>query len=135
MNSMTRDASVRGHQLSPGTRRRVLSYAGAYKGYIAAFLGLTVLDSLLVVASPLLLQRLVDDGVIPGNSVLVIQLAVLVALIALADAALTLVERWFSSRIGEGLIYDLRTEVFGHVLRQPMAPSSPGRRPVPSSPG
>lgn len=121
MHSMTRDASVRSHQLAPGTRRRVLAYAGAYKRYIAAFLGLTVLDSLLVVASPLLLQRLVDDGVIPGDSAVVIQLAVLVALIALADAALTLVERWFSSRIGEGLIYDLRTEVFSHVLRQPIA--------------
>lgn len=121
MNSMTRDASVRSHQLAPGTRRRVMSYAAAYKGYIAIFLGLTVLDSLLVVASPLLLQRLVDDGVIPGDAGLVVQLAILVALLALADAALTLVERWFSSRIGEGLIYDLRTEVFSHVLRQPIA--------------
>ena len=121
MNSMTRDSSVRDHRLAPGTRRRVLSYAAAYKGLIAVFLGLTVIDSLLVVASPLLLQRLIDDGVIPGNAGLVIQLAVLVALIALADATLTLVERWFSSRIGEGLIYDLRTQVFGHVLRQPIA--------------
>ena len=134
MHSMTRDASVRSHQLAPGTRRRVLAYAGAYKRYIAAFLGLTVLDSLLVVASPLLLQRLVDDGVIPGDSAVVIQLAVLVALIALADAALTLVERWFSSRIGEGLIYDLRTEVFSHVLRQPIAFFTRARR-GPWSPG
>ncbi|MFT3831840.1 MAG: ABC transporter ATP-binding protein [Micropruina sp.] len=121
MNSMTRDASVRDHRLAPGTRRRVPSYAGAYRRLIAMFLGLTVVDSLLVVASPLILQRLVDDGVIPGNAGLVIQLAVVVAVLALADAALTLVERWYSSRIGEGLIFDLRTQVFGHVLRQPIA--------------
>ena len=121
MNSMTRDASVREHQLAPGTRRRVLSYAAAYKPQIAIFLALTVVDSLLVVASPLILQRLVDGGVIPRNAALVIQLSVLVALIAVADAVLTLVERWFSSRIGEGLIFDLRTEVFSHVLRQPIA--------------
>lgn len=121
MSSMTRDASVRDHQLTPGTRRRVLSYAASYKSLIAVFLALTVVDSLLVVASPLLLQRLIDDGVIPGNAQVVITLAVLVGIISVADAALTLAERWFSSRIGEGLIYDLRTEVFGHVLRQPIA--------------
>ena len=118
---MTRDASVREHQLAPGTRRRVLSYAAAYRTQIVIFLALTVVDSLLVVASPLILQRLIDGGVIPGDAALVIRLAVLVAVIAIADAALTLVERWFSSRIGEGLIYDLRTQVFSHVLRQPIA--------------
>lgn len=121
MNSMTQDASVREHRLAPGTRRRVLSYAAASKRLIAAFLALTVIDSVLVVASPLILQRLIDDGVIPGDVGLVIGLAALVAVLALADAALTLVERWFSARIGEGLIFNLRTEVFSHVLRQPIA--------------
>ncbi|HVK45208.1 MAG TPA: ABC transporter transmembrane domain-containing protein, partial [Micropruina sp.] len=121
ISSLTRDASVRDHQLMPGTRRRVFGYAAAYKTLIIVFLVLTVIDSLLVVASPLILQRLIDDGVIPGNAQLVISLAALVAVIAVADAALSLAERWLSSRIGEGLIYDLRTEVFGHVLRQPIA--------------
>ncbi|WP_048556144.1 ABC transporter ATP-binding protein [Nostocoides japonicum] len=121
MSSMTRDSSVRDHHLAPGTRRRVMSYAAAYKGPIAVFLALTVVDSVLVVASPLILQHLVDDGVIPQDAGVVVRLAMLVAVIALADAGLTLVERWFSARIGEGLIYDLRTEVFSHVLRQPIA--------------
>ncbi len=98
-----------------------MSYAAAYKGPIAVFLALTVVDSVLVVASPLILQHLVDDGVIPQDAGVVVRLAMLVAVIALADAGLTLVERWFSARIGEGLIYDLRTEVFSHVLRQPIA--------------
>lgn len=121
MNSLTQDKSIRDHRLTPGTGRRVLAYAGAYKKQIAIFLALTVVDSLLVVASPLLLQRLIDNGVIPGNAQLVIGLAIIVAALAVADAGLTLVERWFSARIGEGLIYDLRTEVFSHVLRQPIA--------------
>ena len=121
MSSLTRDSSVREHELAPGTRRRVLSYAAAYRKQIVIFLALTMVDSLLVVASPLILQRLIDDGVVPGDAGLVIRLAVLVAVIAIADAALTLVERWYSSRIGEGLIYDLRTQVFSHVLRQPIA--------------
>ena len=121
MHSMTRDASVKEQRLAPGTSRRVLTYARPYRRIIAVFLALTTVDALLVVASPLILQRLIDDGVIPKDPGVVLRLAVLVAVIALLDAALGLVERWLSSRIGEGLIYDLRSEVFGHVLRQPIA--------------
>ena len=66
-------------------------------------------------------SRLVDDGIYPKDSGVVVRLSLLVAAIAVVSAALTLVERWFSARIGEGLIYDLRTQVFAHVLRQPVA--------------
>ncbi len=121
MHSLTKDSSVKGRQLAPGTRRRVLEYARPYRRPIAWFLGLVVIDSMLVVATPLLLKSLVDDGVIPRDSGVVVRLSVIVAVLAVVDGALTLVQRWFSSRIGEGLIYDLRTEVFGHVLRQPVA--------------
>ncbi|NHA69077.1 ABC transporter ATP-binding protein [Phycicoccus flavus] len=121
MNSLTKDGSVKERQLAPGTRRRVLGYAAPYRRQIVWFLVLVVLDSMLVVATPLLLKAIIDDGIIPGDSRLVAQLAVVVAVLAVLDGALTLVERWFSARIGEGLIYDLRREVFGHVLRQPVA--------------
>jgi ATP-binding cassette subfamily B protein len=121
LHSLTRDASVKDRRLTPGTTRRVLGYARPYRRQIAWFLVLVVLDSTLVVATPLLLKRLVDDGIIPGDSSVVVRLAILVAVIAVVSGVLTLVERWFSARIGEGLIYDLRTEVFGHVLRQPVA--------------
>jgi ATP-binding cassette subfamily B protein len=80
-----------------------------------------VIDALLVVASPLILQRLIDDGVNAGDRQLVVVLALLVAGIAVVDAALSLFLRWYSSRIGEGLIYDLRSQVFGHVLTMPVA--------------
>lgn len=121
MRSMSRDSSVTEQHLAPGTRRRVLSYAGPYRRMIAWFLAVVVLDSVLVITVPLLLKSLVDDGVIPQDSSVVVRLSVVVAVIALADAALTVVQRWFSARIGEGLINDLRTEVFAHVLRQPIA--------------
>lgn len=121
MRSMSRDSSVTEQHLAPGTRRRVLSYAGPYRRMIAWFLAVVVLDSVLVITVPLLLKSLVDDGVIPQDSGVVVRLSVVVAVIALADAALTVVQRWFSARIGEGLINDLRTEVFAHVLRQPIA--------------
>ena len=121
MRSLTRDASVKDTQLAPGTTRRVLGYAAAYKARIAAFLVLVGLDAALVVASPLLLARIVDDGVIGRDRGIVVGLALLVALLAVVDAGATVLQRLWSSRIGEGLIYDLRTEVFSHVLRQPVA--------------
>ena len=121
LHSLSRDSSVKERRLAPGTTRRVMGYARPYKEQIAWFLGIVVIESVLVVATPLLLKSLVDDGINPKDSAVVVRLALLVALIAILGAGLTLVERWFSARIGEGLIYDLRTEVFSHVLRQPVA--------------
>jgi ATP-binding cassette, subfamily B, bacterial len=121
LHSLSRDSSVKERRLAPGTTRRVMGYATPYKVQIGWFLGIVVIESVLVVASPLILKSLVDDGIYPKDSAVVIRLSLLVALIAVVGAGLTLVERWFSARIGEGLIYDLRTQVFSHVLRQPVA--------------
>ncbi|MBR7742245.1 ABC transporter ATP-binding protein [Phycicoccus sp. BSK3Z-2] len=121
MHSLTKDSSVKGQQLAPGTRRRVLEYARPYARQIVVFLALVVVSSALVVAVPLLLKAIVDDGISQDDRGLVVRLSLLVAGLALVTAALTLVQRWYSSRIGEGLIYDLRRQVFGHVLRQPVA--------------
>lgn len=121
MHSLTRDARVRGHRLAPGTTGRVLSYARPYWRRFVLFLLLVVIDALLVVAIPLLLKSLIDDGVLVRDSAHVVRVSLLVAAIALVDTVVLLVQRWVSARIGEGLIYDLRTQVFGHVLRQPIA--------------
>ncbi len=121
MRSLTKDASVADRRLNRDTARRVLAYARPYTGRIVVFLVIVVLGAVLVVATPLLLKRIVDEGVIPRRPDVVVQLALVVAALALADTVLTVVQRLYSSRIGEGLIYDLRTEVFGHVQRQPIA--------------
>ncbi|MEO6999886.1 MAG: ABC transporter ATP-binding protein [Terracoccus sp.] len=121
MRSMSRDANVTDAPLAPGLRRRIFTYAGPYRRAIISFLIVTVFDSALVVAIPLLLKEIVDRGVIPKDSTVVVKLAFLVAAIALADALMTVISRWYSSKIGEGLISDLRNQVFGHVLRQPIA--------------
>jgi len=120
-SSFRKDASVVAHRLKPGTTRRVAGYARPYLRQIIAFLGLTVVSSLLVVATPLLLQRIIDDGVADRDTRLVVILASLVAVVAVVEAALNLLERWYSSRIGEGLIYALRTDVFDHVQQQSIA--------------
>ncbi|MEO6789616.1 MAG: ABC transporter ATP-binding protein [Ornithinibacter sp.] len=121
MHSLSKDASVANRRLAPGTTRRVVGYAAPFRKQIAVFLGLVMVDAVLIVATPLLLKSLIDDGIVPKDSGVVVRISLLVAGLALVGGALTLVQRWFSARIGEGLIYDLRTEVFGHVLRQPIA--------------
>ncbi len=119
--SMTADQSVRDQTLRPGTIKRIIGYATPYKGWLIAYLITVVIDALLVVATPLLIKRLIDDGVVPGNPSLVTYLALSVAGIAILDALFNMIGRWYSARIGEGLIFDLRTEVFSHVQRQSIA--------------
>ena len=108
-------------RVDPGTVRRVLGFAGPHRATIAAFLLVTVIDAGLVVVNPLLVQRLIDDGIAKGNSGLVTVLALIMVGVALLGALLSVAGGYFSSRIGEGLIFDLRNRVFGHVQRQSLA--------------
>jgi len=119
--SMTADPSVKQQKLKAGTVKRIFTFAKPYRLSIWIFLFTVVIDAALIVATPLLLRRLIDEGVIPKDGALVTRLAVFVGLLAIADAAMSMLGRYFSSRIGEGLIYDLRSLVFGHVQRQSIA--------------
>ena len=119
--SMTADPSVKEQKLKPGTVKRIFSFARPYRTNIIIYLATVVVDAALVVATPLLLKRLIDDGVIPKDASVVTNLAILVGLIAIADAGFNMLGRYFSSRIGEGLIYDLRSLVFSHVQKQSIA--------------
>ncbi len=122
MHQFAREDPIKGREgLTPGTTRRILAFARPYTRQVYLFLVLVVIDALLVVAGPLLFKKIVDDGILKGNAGLVTMLALIVAMLAVGEAALTLAQRWYSSRIGEGLIYDLRTQVFGHVQRMPLA--------------
>lgn len=119
--SMTRDRSVAGQRVSRGTVRRILGYARPYRAIIAMFIGTLVVTSLLSVAQPLLFKRIVDDGISVGNASLVTWTALAIAGLAIADAAFGIVSRWYSARIGEGLIFDLRSQVYDHVQHQSIA--------------
>jgi ATP-binding cassette, subfamily B, bacterial len=121
MRSFTRDKSVTQQRLSRGLVRRIAGYARPYRLDLVIFLTLTALSSVIAVAVPLLLQRVIDDGILPKDMAVVLGVAGAVAALALVGAVLSLATRWFSARIGEGLIYDLRTEVYEHVQRQPLA--------------
>jgi ATP-binding cassette subfamily B protein len=121
MRSMTADPSLKSQKLKSGTLKRIFTYAKPYKKYITLFLVTVVIDAVLIVSTPLLLRRLIDQGVIPKNGALVTELALIVAGLAVLDAIFNIVGRWFSARIGEGLIYDLRSQLFTHVQRQSVA--------------
>jgi ATP-binding cassette subfamily B protein len=119
--SLTADQSVKNQKLKPGTLKRIASFAIPYKVLLTFFLVTVVIDAFLIIATPLLLRRLIDEGVIPKNTELVTNLAIAVGVIAVADAIFSMAGRWFSSRIGEGLIYDLRKQIFEHVQKQSIA--------------
>jgi ATP-binding cassette, subfamily B, bacterial len=115
------DPSVTKQKLKPGTVKRIAAYAKPYRWLLAAFLLATSVDAVITVVNPLVLRDLIDRGIVPKNDAVVITLAAVVAGVALFDALLGFAIRWFSARIGEGLIYDLRTQVFSHVQKQPIA--------------
>lgn len=115
------DRSAVATRLDRGTLRRVVRFAGPHRRLITVFLLLTVVDAGLVVVTPLLVQRIVDDGILQGDTLLVTYLALAMAVTAVLSALLSVATGYLSSRIGEGLIFDLRTRVFGHVQRQSLA--------------
>ena len=119
--SLTRDSTVKQSKISKGLVRRILGYARPYRALVIMFLITMVLASLLSVAQPLLFRRIVDNGISVGDAKVVTVTALIIALLAILDAGLGLVGRYFSSRIGEGLIYDLRSQVYTHVQEQSVA--------------
>jgi ATP-binding cassette, subfamily B, bacterial len=120
MRSFSRDSSVTRQRLKPGTVRRVASYARPYRGDLIVFMIATALDAVVTVAVPLLLGLSVNK-IEAKDTTAVLTIAGVVAGLALFDAILSIGQRWYSARVGEGLIYDLRTEVFRHVQQQPIA--------------
>ncbi len=121
MRSMTADPSVKSQKLKAGTLRRIFAYSKPYKSHISFFMVTVVIDAILIVSTPLMLRKLIDDGVIPGDGALVTKLALIVGGLAVLDAVVNIVGRWFSARVGEGLIYNLRSQLFSHVQQQSVA--------------
>jgi ATP-binding cassette subfamily B protein len=123
---MRQDSSVTQHKLPKGIVKRILGFARPYAGMLALFLVLIVVDALVGVVNPLIARSMINHltrGLAGGNGVktAVIVLAAAMGGLAVFDAGLGLWERWISSRVGEGLIFDMRNRVFNHVQRMPIA--------------
>jgi ATP-binding cassette subfamily B protein len=108
-------------RLSKGLVRRVFGLARPYRARIILFLSLTVVGSLLGVLPPLLYREIVDSAIPKKSFSLLAGLAVGLLAIHVTGAILQVVSRWYSARVGEGVIYDLRVSLFDHVQRMPLA--------------
>ena len=121
MRSLRTDRSVVDQKLTRRTLRRVFGFAKPHSRLLIAFVALVVVDAALVVVNPLLVKALLDNGIVKGDAGLVTWLALTMAGVAVFDAGLGVASGYLSSRIGENLIFDLRTKVFGHVQRMSLA--------------
>ena len=121
MRRMSQDPEIAQHQLSAGVVWRVLKFAKPYRVLITIFVALVIVIAALNVAPPLIFRQIIDEGILQGDLRVVIILSLTVAGLEVLQAVLNVVQRWFSATIGEGLIFDLRTQVFDHVLQMPVA--------------
>ena len=115
------DAKGGKNGISRESVRRILTFAVPYRSKLVIFIALSIVGAFLAVATPVLAGQVVDVIVAKGALSTIVWIAVLIALVAVADAAVSLVTRWYSARIGEGVILDLRTAVFNHVQKMPIA--------------
>ena len=121
MRSLIRDPSVVGTKVPKGTLRRILRRLTPYRGLLALFFGLTIVDSPIGVANPLIYRAIIDNGIQGHSARLIVTLALVIAGLAILDAALSITEQLCSARVAQGLIYDLRTRVYSHIQRMPIA--------------
>jgi len=121
MRSLRQDRSILQHRVKKGTARRMMTFAVPYKKILSVFLPVVVLDAVVSAINPLILRALIDNGIDRHDADLVIRLAILAGGLAIFDAVLSLTERRISAFIGEGLIFDMRSKVFRHIQRMPLA--------------
>ena len=116
-----REDEVTRQQVRPGTVRRVWPYLRRYRGPMVLLLGITAVDSAIVVVSTLILRLIIDDGILQHRESVVVTLALTVAGLALVGAGATYVKSLYSAWMAESLVLELRTSVFRHIQRQPLA--------------
>jgi len=122
MRSFSSDPSVTSKQIPAGTTRRILGIADPYRRELIGFLALVTFSAVIGVVTPLLAGDIVNRiAGLEGTAGDVVRIALFIAGLAVLDAASSLAQRWYSARIGEGVIYDLRSRVFTHVQRMPVA--------------
>jgi ATP-binding cassette, subfamily B, bacterial len=115
------DDSITRQKVRPETVRRILPYARKYSWALALLLFVTALDAAINVANPLLLGVIIDRAILPHDLKVLIGLSVAIAVLGLLDAAANYLQAWSSSTIGQGVVLNLRTQVFRHVQQQPLA--------------
>lgn len=121
MRSFVRDQSVTKHKIAPGVIKRIFRFAKPYRKLLYIFLAIVILDAAIGAINPLILREIINKGILGHHRSLIIDLALLVAGLAIIDAFFEFFERFISAKIGEGLIFDMRTRIFSHVQKMPLA--------------
>jgi ATP-binding cassette subfamily B protein len=122
MRSMRRDESVKTQHVTKGTGKRMFQFARPYRKILAAFLVLVTVEAFIGIINPLLFRSIINSltGAHPDKH-LIVTLAILAAVIAFVDTILSIGIRYVSASVGEGLIYDMRSQVFAHIQKMPIA--------------
>jgi len=121
MRQMRRDTSVLQQEITKGTARRMLRFARPYRRILTLFLVLIVVDAVIGVVNPLLFRQIINVGILGHDSTVIVTLALVAAGLAVMEAGLSIAERWVSAKVGEGLIFDMRSQVFGHIQKMPIS--------------
>jgi len=119
--SLGQDASVLKQRVKPGTAKRTLQFAAPYAGLLALFLLVVMVDATVGIVNPLIYRQIINNGILQGNARLIIDLAVVVAVLGLFDGALGMAQTYLSSKIGAEILLHLRTQLFAHIQRMPLA--------------
>ncbi len=114
-------AGVEGRHIAPGTVRRAAALARPYRAMLSGFLTAQLLGALAFLVPPILFGRIIDEAIPAGDRSQLNVLAAIIVAAAFCEAGLSFIERWWSARIGEGLIFDLRVSLYDHVQRMPVA--------------
>ena len=121
VQALSKDPSVLTHAIKPGTTARIMRFARPFAGTLSIFLIVVCLDAVAGVIPPLLYRDLVNNGILKGNEALVVELALLAAVILVTDAGLGMAQSHFAAAIGNRIVLSMRTALFDHIQRMPLA--------------
>jgi ATP-binding cassette subfamily B protein len=121
MRSLMQDASVVKQKVKPGTAKRMLRFAMPYASLLALFLVVVIVDAGIGVVNPLIYREIINNGFLKGNATLIIRLAVLAGVLGVFDGALGLASSYLSATVGARVVLSLRTKLFEHIQRMPLA--------------
>ena len=121
LRSFGQDSSVVKQKVKRGTAKRTLAFAAPYTWFLGLFLLIVIVQAGIGIANPLIYRQIINNGILKGNSSLIIRLAVLAALLGLLDGALGMTQAYLSAKIGAGIVLSLRAKLFEHIQRMPLA--------------
>jgi ATP-binding cassette subfamily B protein len=121
VKALSLDDSITQQKIRPGTLKRIVPYVKSFRWALIVLLVVTSVDALLSVAQPLLLGWIIDKAILPHRFSLLIEFSAAIAAIGVLDGLMKLIQAWTSARVGQGLVFNLRTKVFRHIQQQPLA--------------